>query len=59
MPTTFTIHNDDPIDHEWLIGDLAPYERRPRWDRAGARVATRRARGPSMSTRTTTLTFPV
>ena len=27
VPITFTIHNDDPIDHEWLLGDLAMHER--------------------------------
>ena len=27
VPITFTIRNDDPIDHEWMIGDMAMHER--------------------------------
>ena len=27
VPITFTIKNDDPIDHEWMIGDMAMHER--------------------------------
>ena len=23
VPVTFTIRNDDPIDHEWIVGDAA------------------------------------
>jgi uncharacterized cupredoxin-like copper-binding protein len=26
-PVTFVIHNDDPIDHEWIVGDAATHER--------------------------------
>ena len=59
VPITFTIHNDDPIDHEWLLGDLAMHERH----RAG-REPVHAARPdeltiPALSSRTTTLTFPV
>ena len=59
VPVTFIIHNDDPIDHEWLLGDLALHERH----RTGAEPV-HAARPdeltiPAMSTRTTTLTFPI
>ena len=58
VPVTFTIRNDDPIDHEWLIGDLAMHERH----RAGTEpVHASRPNEltiPARSTRTTTLTFP-
>ena len=57
VPITFTIVNDDPIDHEWLIGDPAFHNRH--------RTGTEAAHGdrpdevslPPMSVRTTTLTF--
>ena len=26
-PVTFVIHNTDPIDHEWIVGDAALHER--------------------------------
>jgi uncharacterized cupredoxin-like copper-binding protein len=26
-PVTFVIHNGDPIDHEWIVGDAALHER--------------------------------
>ena len=59
VPITFTIRNDDPIDHEWMVGDMAMHERH----RLGTETlhATRpdELTIPALSTRTTTLTFPV
>lgn len=57
VPITFTLVNDDPIDHEWLIGDAAFHERH--------RIGKEPVHGdrpdevslPPMSVRTTTLTF--
>ena len=57
VPITFTLVNDDPIEHEWLIGDAAFHERH--------RTGTEPAHGdrpdevslPIFATRTTTLTF--
>jgi plastocyanin len=57
VPITFILVNDDPIEHEWLIGDTAFHERH--------RTGTEPAHGdrpdevslPILSTRTTTLTF--
>jgi len=57
VPITFTIVNDDPIDHEWLIGDAAFHSRH--------RTGTEPVHGDRpdevslapMETKTTTLTF--
>lgn len=57
VPITFTLVNDDPIEHEWLIGDASFHERH--------RTGTEPAHGdrpdevslPIFSTRKTTLTF--
>jgi len=57
VPITFTIVNDDPIDHEWLIGDSAFHSRH--------RTGTEPVHGdrpdevslPPMSIKRTTLTF--
>ncbi len=26
-PVTFVLHNDDPIEHEWIVGDAALHQR--------------------------------
>ena len=57
VPITFTLVNDDPIEHEWLIGDEAFHARH--------RAGTEPVHGdrpnevslPPMSVKTTTLTF--
>jgi len=58
VPVTFVIRNDDPIDHEWLVGDAAFHERH----RAGTEpVHGDRADEVSVAastTKTTTLTIP-
>src|SRR5919204_649345 len=58
-PVTYVIRNDDPIDHEWLVGDGAFHQRH--------RTGTEPVHGdrpdevslPPNTTRTTTLTLPV
>jgi uncharacterized cupredoxin-like copper-binding protein len=58
VPVTFVIHTDDPIDHEWLVGDAAFHARH--------RTGTEPVHGdrpdevslPANATRTTTLTLP-
>ena len=58
VPITYVIHNDDPIDHEWLVGDAAFHERH--------RTGTEPVHGdrpdevsvPANTTKTTTLTLP-
>jgi uncharacterized cupredoxin-like copper-binding protein len=57
VPITYTIVNDDPIDHEWLIGDWAFHNRH--------RTGTETAHGdrpdevslPPLTTKSTTLTL--
>ena len=58
VPVTYIIRNDDPIDHEWLVGDAAFHARH--------RTGTENAHGdrpdevslPPLATKTTTLTLP-
>jgi len=59
VPVTFTIHNDDPIDHEWLLGDLALHERHRTGTEPVHAARPDELTIPAMSTRTTTLTFSV
>ena len=57
VPVTIVLRNDDPIDHEWIVGDAAVHERH--------RTGTEPAHGsrpteitiPAGSTRTTTIMF--
>jgi uncharacterized cupredoxin-like copper-binding protein len=57
VPVTFVLVNEDPIDHEWLIGDEAFH--------AKHRAGTHEAHGdvptevtiPALATRRTTITF--
>lgn len=56
-PVTFIIRNDDPIDHEWIVGDDGVHERHragtePRHDSRPTEVTI-----PALSTRETTITF--
>ena len=56
VPVTFVLVNEDPIDHEWLVGDEAFHERH----RTGTqrRTATCRPRSRSRRSRpATTITF--
>ena len=56
-PVTFVIQNDDPIDHEWLIGDASFHARH----RAGAEAVHAdkpdEVSLPANTTKSTTLTF--
>jgi uncharacterized cupredoxin-like copper-binding protein len=57
VPVTFVLVNEDPIDHEWLVGDEAFHE--------GHRTGTHATHGevptevtiPALETATTTITF--
>ena len=57
VPVTFVLVNEDPIDHEWLIGDAAFHEKH--------RTGTHEAHGdvptevtiPALETRRTTIAF--
>lgn len=58
VPVTFTIRNDDPIDHEWLVGDRAMHERHRLGTEAVHAARSDELTVPARSMRTTTLTFP-
>jgi uncharacterized cupredoxin-like copper-binding protein len=56
-PITITLRNDDPIDHEWMVGDAAMHERHrtgtePHHDSIPTEVTI-----PAYETRVTTVTF--
>jgi uncharacterized cupredoxin-like copper-binding protein len=56
-PVTFVLRNEDPIDHEWIVGDAALHERHrtgtePIHDSRPTEVTV-----PALETRTTTITF--
>src|SRR4029077_17058567 len=57
VPVTFTIRNDDPIDHEWIVGDAAVQQRH----RVGTEVVhdtlPTEQMIPAGETRVTTVTF--
>ena len=59
LPITFTIHNDDPIDHEWLLGDLAMHERHRTGTEPVHAARPDELTIPALSSRTTTLSFPI
>ena len=58
VPVTITIRNDDPIDHEWIVGDAAVQQRH----RVGTEVVhdtiPTEQMIPAGQTRVTTITFP-
>ena len=57
VPVTFTLVNDDPIDHEWLIGDAAFHERHRTGKEATHGERPDEVSLPPLTTKTTTLTF--
>ena len=55
---TFVLHNGDPIDHEWIVGDAAVHERhRTGTEPVHGDHARPRSRSRPGTTRTTTVTF--
>jgi uncharacterized cupredoxin-like copper-binding protein len=58
VPVTFTIRNDDPIDHEWIVGDADVQQRH----RVGTEVVHNSLPTEQMihagQTVVTTITFP-
>ncbi|TMF80310.1 MAG: hypothetical protein E6I18_05910 [Chloroflexi bacterium] len=57
VPVTFTLINDDPIDHEWLIGDEAFHARHRAGTEAVHGDRPNEVSLPPLSVKTTTLTF--
>lgn len=57
VPVTFTLDNQDPIEHEWIVGNAEVHERHrsgtePYHDQVPSEVTV-----PPLSVRKTTLTF--
>jgi uncharacterized cupredoxin-like copper-binding protein len=57
VPITFVLVNDDPIDHEWLIGDEAFHEAHRTGTHASHRDVPTEVTIPALETRRTTITF--
>ena len=57
VPITFTLVNDDPIDHEWLIGDSNFHNRHRTGKEPVHGDRPDEVSLPPLSTRQTTLTF--
>ncbi len=56
-PITFVIVNDDPIDHEWIVGDAAVQERHRTGTEARHGVRPTEITIDAGTTRRTTITF--
>ena len=57
VPVTFVIVNQDPIEHEWLIGDAAFHERHRQGTEAHHGARPNELSIPALGTVETTLTF--
>ena len=57
VPVTFLIVNDDPIDHEWLVGDAAFHARHRASGEPVHGDRPDEVSLPALSSRTTTLTL--
>jgi uncharacterized cupredoxin-like copper-binding protein len=56
-PVTFVLVNDDPIDHEWIVGDAALHERHRTGTEARHDARPTEVTIDAMSIRRTTITF--
>jgi uncharacterized cupredoxin-like copper-binding protein len=57
VPVTFVLVNEDPIDHEWLIGDAGFHEAHRSGTHAGHGGVPTEVTVPALETVTTTITF--
>ena len=57
VPVTFVIRNDDPIDHEWIVGDDAVQQRHRTGTEAHHGARPTEVSIPALSTVETTITF--
>lgn len=57
VPITFVLINEDPIDHEWMIGDAAFHERHRQGTEAQHGAKPDEVSIAALSTVETTLTF--
>jgi uncharacterized cupredoxin-like copper-binding protein len=56
-PVTFVIRNDDPIDHEWIVGDAALHERHRTGTEAYHDARATEISIDALTTKRTTITF--
>ena len=59
VPVTFVLVNEDPIDHEWLIGDDAFHEAHRTGIHASHGIEPTEVTVPALETVETTITFDV
>jgi uncharacterized cupredoxin-like copper-binding protein len=57
VQVTITLRNDDPIDHEWIVGSAAVHEIHRHGTEAVHAGRPTEVTVPALSTRTTTVTF--
>jgi len=57
VPVTFVLVNEDPIEHEWLIGDAAFHERHRHGTEAHHGARPNEVSIPPLGIKETTLTF--
>jgi uncharacterized cupredoxin-like copper-binding protein len=57
IPVTFVLHNDDPIDHEWILGTAAVHAFHRTSDELLHSGLPTEISIPALSTVTTTITF--
>jgi uncharacterized cupredoxin-like copper-binding protein len=57
QPVTFVLHNGDPIDHEWIVGDAAVHERHRTGTEAVHGARPTEITIPAGTSRATTVTF--
>ena len=57
VPVTITLQNDDPIDHEWIVGPSAIHELHRHGTEAVHDTRPTEVTVPALSTRVTTITF--
>jgi plastocyanin len=56
-PITITLRNDDPIAHEWMVGDAAMHERHRTGTEPYHNTVPTEVTVPAYETRVTTVTF--
>jgi uncharacterized cupredoxin-like copper-binding protein len=57
VPVTFVLVNEDPIDHEWLIGDAAFHEKHRTGTHESHGAVPNEVSIPALETMRTTITF--
>ena len=57
VPVTFVLINEDPIDHEWLIGDAAFHDAHRTGTHAAHDQVPTEVTVPALETASTTITF--